>query len=55
MLGPVTTVTTALFGLLAIGVAPLWPWSKGWSWAPFGMILMGLLTFVIFSLSVVPE
>lgn len=35
-------------------VAPLWPWSRGWTWAPAGMLAMGLAGLVLFSLTVVP-
>lgn len=35
-------------------VAPLWPWSRGWTWAPAGMLAMGLASLVVFSLTVVP-
>jgi hypothetical protein len=34
---------------------PLWPWSRGWTWAPAGILTVGLLTLVLFSLAVVPE
>jgi hypothetical protein len=42
-------------GLLTAGAAPLWPWSRGWGWAPFGIFAIGLATLVLFQLSVVPE
>ena len=35
-------------------VAPLWPWSRGWGWSPFGMLAMGLGGLVLFSLTIVP-
>ncbi|MEX0869614.1 MAG: hypothetical protein WD011_08070 [Nitriliruptoraceae bacterium] len=54
MFSPATLVTAGLFGCIAVAVAPLWPWSRGWSWAPFAMIAMGTLTYVVFSWSVVP-
>ncbi|MEY3019603.1 MAG: hypothetical protein RLZZ272_587 [Actinomycetota bacterium] len=43
-------------GMLAVTVfvAPLWPWSRGWTWAPAGMLAMGLAALVLFSLTVVP-
>lgn len=34
--------------------APLWPWSRGWSWVPAGMIGVTLGTIVLFTLSVAP-
>ncbi|MFA9444201.1 DUF3309 family protein [Egicoccus sp. AB-alg6-2] len=45
-------VVTAALTLLA---APLWPWSRGWSWAPAGMLAMGLVTMLLFRYAVVPE
>ena len=35
-------------------VAPLWPWSRGWTWAPAGMLAMGLVTMIVFASTVVP-
>jgi hypothetical protein len=48
-------VPMVLIGLLMIGAAPVWPYSRGWSWAPFGILAIGLATLVLFQLSVVPE
>jgi hypothetical protein len=45
----------AVMGLILLAVLPLWPWSRGWGWAPAGMIAMGMATVVVFSLTVVPE
>lgn len=39
---------------MTVFVAPLWPWSRGWTWAPAGMLAMGLATLVGFSLTVAP-
>ena len=39
---------------LTVFVAPVWPWSRGWTWAPAGMLAMGLASLVLFSLTVVP-
>ena len=39
---------------LTVFVAPVWPWSRGWTWAPAGMLAMGLAALVLFSLTVVP-
>ena len=39
---------------VTVFVAPLWPWSRGWTWAPAGMLAMGLVALVLFSLTVVP-
>ena len=47
-------VPIILLAALLIAVMPVWPWSRGWGWAPAGMLAMGLTTLVIFSLSVVP-
>ena len=44
----------AILGALTLFVAPLWPWSRGWTWAPAGMLAMGLASLVLFSLTVVP-
>ena len=53
---PVLNVLPAvLLALLVIAALPVWSWSRGWGWAPAGMLAMGLATLVIFSLSVVPE
>ena len=44
-----------LLGVLTLAVAPLWPWSRGWGWAPAGILGMGFATFLLFQLAVVPE
>jgi hypothetical protein len=44
------TIVTAL----TVFVAPLWPWSRGWTWAPAGMLAMGLAGILLFSATVVP-
>jgi len=49
------TIPMVLIALLVVAAAPLWPWSRGWGWAPTGMLAMGLATMVVFSLTVVPE
>ena len=41
-------------GALTVFVAPLWPWSRGWSWAPAGMLAMGLAGMLLFASAVVP-
>ncbi len=48
-------VTTVLVALLLLAAVPLWPWSRGWGWAPAGILAMGLATMVLFSLTVIPE
>lgn len=48
-------IPMVLIGLLTLFVAPLWPWSRGWTWAPAGILAVGLATLVLFSWSVVPE
>jgi hypothetical protein len=45
----------AVVAALTLLVAPLWPWSRGWSWAPAGMFAMGLATILLFSYAIVPE
>jgi hypothetical protein len=40
--------------VLVVAAAPVWPWSRGWTWAPAGMLAMGLATLLLFSYSVVP-
>jgi hypothetical protein len=53
---PVTDVLPiVLIGLLAVGALPIWPWSRGWGWAPFGIVAIGLATLVLFRLAIVPE
>lgn len=44
-----------ILACLTVFVAPVWRWSRGWSWAPFGMLAMGLATLVVFALTVAPE
>lgn len=44
-----------LLGLVTLAAAPLWPWSRGWGWAPAGILAMGLGTFALFQFAVVPE
>jgi hypothetical protein len=48
-------IPAVLLGLLTIAALPVWSWSRGWGWAPAGMLAMGLATLVLFSLTVVPE
>lgn len=38
--------------LALVGVLPVWPWSRGWGYAPAGMVGMVLGTIVLFTLSV---
>lgn len=40
--------------LVVLLVAPFWPWSRGWGWAPVGILAMGVGTMFLFSLTVVP-
>jgi len=39
---------------LTVFVAPLWPWSRGWTWAPAGMLAMGLAGLIVFSFTILP-
>lgn len=43
-----------IIAVLVVLVAPLWPWSRGWGWAPAGMLAMGLGTMLLFTWSVIP-
>jgi hypothetical protein len=47
-------VPTVLLGLLVILALPVWNWSRGWGWAPAGMLAMGLGSLVLFSFTVTP-
>jgi hypothetical protein len=47
-------VPTVLLGLLVILSLPVWNWSRGWGWAPAGMLAMGLGSLVLFSFTVTP-
>ncbi len=47
--------TAAIIGLMVVAVTPVWPWSRGWGWAPAGMLAMGLGALVLFSFTVIPE
>lgn len=49
------TLLPIVIGLLLLFVAPIWPWSRGWTWAPAGMLAMGLATMLLFQYSVLPE
>ncbi len=40
--------------LALLAVSPRWPWSRGWGWAPAGMVGVTLATIVLFTLSVDP-
>ncbi len=50
----IPTWPVAVLAALTVLVAPVWPWSRGWTWAPAGMLAMGLASMVLFSASVVP-
>jgi len=49
---PVWQVT--IVAAMTLFVAPLWPWSRGWTWAPAGMLAMGLAGILLFSSTVIP-
>lgn len=49
------TIGTVALGLLMLAAAPLWPWSRGWGWAPTGILAVGFATFLLFQFAVVPE
>ncbi len=48
------TTQVMILSALTLFVAPLWPWSRGWTWAPAGMLAMGLAGLIMFSMTVVP-
>ncbi len=50
----IQVVPTVLLALLIVAVMPVWPYSRGWGWPPAGILAMGLVTLVLFSLTVVP-
>jgi hypothetical protein len=50
----IPTWPVAIIAFLTVFVAPLWPWSRGWTWAPAGMLAMGLATMVMFAFTVIP-
>ena len=35
-------------------VAPVWPWSRGWTWVPAGMVGVTLGTILLFTYAVLP-
>ena len=51
----IQVVPTVLLALIVIAVMPIWPHSRGGGWPPAGILGMGLVTLVLFSLTVVPE
>lgn len=40
--------------LVAVLVAPVWRWSRGWGWVPAGMVGVTATTILLFTLSVEP-
>ena len=48
-------VPLVIIAVLTLLAAPLWPWSRGWGWAPAGMLAMGLGTMLLFWWTVVPD
>ncbi len=51
---PFNFVPAVVLATLLILAAPLWSWSRGWGWAPAGMIAIGLVTLIAFSFAVIP-
>lgn len=51
----VNLVPLIVIGLLGVGALPVWPWSKGWGWAPFAIVAIGFVTLLLFRLSIVEE
>ncbi len=50
----IPTWQVIIVAILTLFVAPLWPWSRGWTWAPAGMLAMGLVSMVVFASTVIP-
>lgn len=40
--------------VLLVAVAPVWRWSRGWTWVPAGMVAVTAATILLFTLSVDP-
>ena len=40
--------------VLVLLMTPFWPWSRGWGWAPAGILALGVGTMFLFSLTVTP-
>lgn len=55
MLSVLPVVPVVVLAVLIVGSLPVWRWSRGWGWAPAGMLTMGLVALVGFSLTVAPE
>lgn len=36
---------------LALLTVPVWPWSRGWGWAPAGMSAVAVGTVIVFTLA----
>jgi hypothetical protein len=45
-----TTILLILLVLLLIGALPAWPYSRGWGYAPSGLLGLLLLVFVVAAL-----
>jgi hypothetical protein len=50
----VNLVPPSILAALIVLVAPLWPWSRGWTWIPAGVLGMGLATMLLFTWAVEP-
>jgi len=50
----IPTLQASIVAVLMLFVSPLWPWSRGWTWAPAGMLAMGLAGILLFSFTVIP-
>lgn len=48
-------VPMLVLAVLTVAAMPLWPHSRGWGWAPAGILGMGLATYLLFQFAVVPE
>ena len=47
-------IPLVVVGVALVLVAPVWPWSRGWTWVPAAMVAVTLVTIALFSLAVVP-
>lgn len=44
-------VPVAVMAAFVLATAPVWPYSRGWGWAPAGMSAMGLFAAALFTLA----
>jgi hypothetical protein len=46
-----TTILIIILVLLLLGAAPAWPYSRGWGYAPSGLLGVVLLVVIILALT----